>query len=565
MTNHQKSYRQALSYPIARQLLTAHGASSFAQQVVSVVLYAQVLKRHLGPGWVPVIASAGTVPYVLFSSFGGALSDRFRKRELLRAVYLVRAALFVGLAVMLAADLQMGWSIGVLAITHLLATPCYPAIATWTVEATPISYLAVTTSMLGLAGSGAFFIGPAIGGALAIADLGPVAPSLSVVLLIVAFISLGDAKDHAAAELSIPGNPPVVVAAESSTQSLFAGLRHIGSSIGLISVIVFMLLIEVVFGSLEVLSAVIARDALHQPSALGTLTIAIGLGAFASILVVRRLISSRRGGLVLMALAVACGIPLILVGHSTTLTVLAIGLAISSAANLAAEIMVTNLIQHTVPDSVMGSVFGIMDSMMLLGVLAGGLLAPLLANRWAIGTVITLLGVVTIVGGVGLAPLFMRLSRRSLNQQAEISDVVTTLRKLDILSGVNSLGIELLARHFEVEFPRAGQEIVRQGDSPDDLYILIEGTCSIDILDSEGELVEVNRITGLDSFGEIGLLKRIPRTASVLAMDQCTVWRIPGSRFLDAVSNGQVMTASSLQRIEIHLSDHERIRKIVKK
>lgn len=266
-----------------------------------------------------------------------------------------------------------------------------------------------------------------------------------------------------------------------------------------------------------------------------------------------------------MALAIACGTPLVLVGHSTTLTVLAIGLALSSAANLASEITVTNLIQHTVPDSVMGSVFGTMDSMMLFGVLAGGLLAPFLANRWAIGTVITLLGWVTIVSGVLLAPLFNRLSRRSLNQQAEISDAVQTLRKLEILSGVNRFGVELLARHFEVEFPGPGQEIVRQGDSPDDLYILIEGTCSVDLVDADGKLVEVNRITGLDSFGEIGLLKRIPRTASVIAMDQCTVWRIPGSRFLEAVSNGQVMTASSLQRIEIHLSDHDRIRKFTKK
>ena len=167
-----------------------------------------------------------------------------------------------------------------------------------------------------------------------------------------------------------------------------------------------------------------------------------------------------------------------------------------------------------------------------------------------------------IVGGVALTPLLMRLSRRSLNQQAEISDAVKTLRRLDILASVNSLGIELLARHFEVEFPTPGQEIIRQGDSPDDIYVLIEGTCSIDLVDDAGELVEVNRIAALDSFGEIGLLKRIPRTASVIALDQCTVWRIPGTRFLEAVSNGQIMTASALQRIEIHLSDHQRMRKI---
>jgi CRP-like cAMP-binding protein len=39
-------------------------------------------------------------------------------------------------------------------------------------------------------------------------------------------------------------------------------------------------------------------------------------------------------------------------------------------------------------------------------------------------------------------------------------------------------------------------------------------------------------------FGEIGLLGRIPRTATVTALETCELLRIPGDDFLDALTAG---------------------------
>ena len=44
-------------------------------------------------------------------------------------------------------------------------------------------------------------------------------------------------------------------------------------------------------------------------------------------------------------------------------------------------------------------------------------------------------------------------------------------------------------------------------------------------------------------FGEIGLLRRVPRTATVTALQTCELWQIRGDRFLAAVSEAGVSGA----------------------
>jgi CRP-like cAMP-binding protein len=44
-------------------------------------------------------------------------------------------------------------------------------------------------------------------------------------------------------------------------------------------------------------------------------------------------------------------------------------------------------------------------------------------------------------------------------------------------------------------------------------------------------------------FGEIGLLERIPRTATVTAVEECELYRIAGDDFLDALSTAAAGTS----------------------
>jgi CRP-like cAMP-binding protein len=80
-----------------------------------------------------------------------------------------------------------------------------------------------------------------------------------------------------------------------------------------------------------------------------------------------------------------------------------------------------------------------------------------------------------------------------------------------------------------------GTAIVTQGAHADALYILVSGEVQVSISSDSGSRV-VRHLTGLDHFGEIGLIHAVPRTATVTATTQCHLWRVPADTFLNAAN-----------------------------
>ncbi len=83
------------------------------------------------------------------------------------------------------------------------------------------------------------------------------------------------------------------------------------------------------------------------------------------------------------------------------------------------------------------------------------------------------------------APLFARCSRRDVAEVASIAD--------------------------EIDLP-AGKELMREGDPGREFYVLLEGTADV----RKGGR-KINSLKNGDFFGEIALVSRVPRTATVTA------------------------------------------------
>ena len=94
--------------------------------------------------------------------------------------------------------------------------------------------------------------------------------------------------------------------------------------------------------------------------------------------------------------------------------------------------------------------------------------------------------------------------------------------------------------------------MIRQGDPPDDLFVVIEGDLEVVAETPEGDHIVAGLGPG-DFFGEIGLLRQVPRTATVRTVEPCHLYRIPGQEFLDIVSQGavrsRVLTRAAQSRI----------------
>ena len=82
---------------------------------------------------------------------------------------------------------------------------------------------------------------------------------------------------------------------------------------------------------------------------------------------------------------------------------------------------------------------------------------------------------------------------------------------------------------------------MRQGEPADDLYIVRAG--ELVVLDGNST---INTLTTDDWFGEIGLLLRQPRVATVRATTTVELWRIPGTTFLTALRKNRLLEPTAL-------------------
>jgi CRP-like cAMP-binding protein len=119
---------------------------------------------------------------------------------------------------------------------------------------------------------------------------------------------------------------------------------------------------------------------------------------------------------------------------------------------------------------------------------------------------------------------------------------VRLLEDLRLLEGAGRPAVERLAAAVVEERVPAGTVLLRQGDPADDLLVLVDGELEVDRED-DGVSRLVNRMVAPDYLGEIGLVERIPRTATVTAHTDAVLWRVPGQTFLDAITAGAGLSA----------------------
>jgi signal-transduction protein with cAMP-binding, CBS, and nucleotidyltransferase domain len=139
-----------------------------------------------------------------------------------------------------------------------------------------------------------------------------------------------------------------------------------------------------------------------------------------------------------------------------------------------------------------------------------------------------------VIAGLVL-PLVALLAGRSL--LAADRTVVLRVKELGLLRAnplfapLSAPILEALSTSLRPESYQAGQVILRQGDRGDRYFLLAHGAVRIEI---DGRLVQT--LGPGDGFGEIALLRDVPRTATVLAIDDVEVFSLEREPFLAALT-----------------------------
>lgn len=130
----------------------------------------------------------------------------------------------------------------------------------------------------------------------------------------------------------------------------------------------------------------------------------------------------------------------------------------------------------------------------------------------------------------------------SLNEEVEL------LRQIPLFSNIEPAKLKLLAFTSERVTFGPGQTMVRQGDTGDAAYIIIEGDADV-LIDTPDGPIQVATVGRNAIIGEIAILCDVPRTATVQAKTQLVTLRITKDLFFRLVNEFPQMAVEIMREL----------------
>jgi MFS family permease len=272
---------------------------------------------------------------------------------------------------------------------------------------------------------------------------------------------------------------------------------------------------------------VVAIDLLGTgDSGVGILTAAIGVGAVLGSLAASMLVDTRRLGAWFAVGVALWGVPLILIGAFPQQAVAFVLLAGVGIGNSLIDLGGFTLLARMTPDEVLGRVFGVLESLVALSTGVGAVLAALAIDRYGVRGALVIVGLLC---PVAAAAAWRRL--RHLDRSVDLRDhEIGMLQRVAMLNVLPLPGLERLARGLEPVAVPAGQLVFSQGDIGDRYFVIESGEAEV-----IGDGRFVTRLGPGEGFGEIALLRRIRRTATVRAGSELRLHALRSDRFLPVV------------------------------
>jgi predicted MFS family arabinose efflux permease len=501
--------------------------------LVSVSVYAYTVGGEKAVGLVFLVR---LLPAALVAPFAGMLGDRYPREKVLLYTNLVRVVLVAAaaLAVFADADPLVVYAFSIAATIATTPFRSSQAALTPSLARTPEELTAANAVASGI-DSIAIFAGPAIAGALlAVASIGTVftmtAALIAVSALFVLLMSV-DREEKPKRELDAS-----TIAAER-----LAGFTTLARDPSLRVLVLLLTTLTGMFGLVQVFIVVAAIELLGLgEGGVGYLNAAIGVGAFVGAVTALALTGAKRLSPPFLAGLVVAGLPLVALGLWQDVTVALLVFGVMGLGHTYADVSGLTLIQRAVPDEVLARVFGVIQMLFLAAMGIGAAIAPALIAVLGTDTAIVatglLLPVLVAVSGVTVA-------RIDAAAPAPDVDELRVLASVPIFAPLPGGSLEHLAARLVPLRVEPGTLIVREGDAGDRFYIVAEGEIEVT---QDG--VTISELDAGGYFGEIALLRDVPRTATVTAKTNAVLYALDREDFLSAVT-GHPQSAEAAETV----------------
>jgi MFS family permease len=476
--------------------------------------------RHGGAAAVGLVSVLRMLPSALLAPVLTPYADRWPRERVLVLVSAVRAGATAGTAVLVAADGSVAAVYALAALSTVAATLYRPAHSALLPSLCRTPYeLAGANVVRGMLDSLATLVGPLVAAVL----LGTSG--------VTAVLAVAAASSAWSAALMLAVHTDTVPRSGRRTRpvaDLMEGLRAVGGHRDLR--LLFRLTIAQIFtrGALTVFSVVVALDLLGTgESGVGALNAAVGVGAVAGSMAASLLVGTKRLARWFGVGVVLWGLPLTMVALLASEPATLFLLTVIGLGNALVDVGLFTLMARLSSDTVMARVFGLLESVGALGFAAGAAVSPVVIDLLGLRGALVVVG---LVGPVVTAASWPRL-RRLDTAMVGLDQEVGLLRKVEMFAPLPLPIVEQLARGLEPLSVAAGKTVFAQGDEGDRFYIIEAGTAEV-----HGDGKPVATLGPGEVFGEIALLRRVPRTATIRARTDLQLQSLTSDRFLTAVT-----------------------------
>lgn len=478
-----------------------------------------------GPAAVATVSVIQLVPAAVVAPLAAYAGDRFRRDRVLFVQYLVQAASLGATGVALVSDAPIGviYAAAALAGTSLTFTrPTHSALLPGVTER-PEDLTAANVASGIVEGAG-IMLGPVVAGViLGVAGPGAVFVAFGIVSL-----------TGAALVARLPVDPSRVVPrrdadARTAWRASLGGFSVLAHAADARTIVMLLASAVLVGGALDVIFVAAAIDLLDLgQSGAGYLSAAFGAGAVVGATITVALVGRHRLIPPLAGGAGAFGLPVAILAAIPTAVAAPLLFAVGGAGRRVADVAGRTLLQRVAPDQALTRVFGVLEGLGMLALAVGSVAASASVEAFGIRATLVATGI--------FVPLVVAIFARrllSIDRDAVAPDpeAVELLGALEIFAPLPAMTFERVARRLHVVVVDETATVIREGDEGDRFYVIAEGDA--EVTRAGHHVANLGRGEG---FGEIALLRDVPRTATVTALTPMRLLALERADFLEAVT-----------------------------
>jgi MFS family permease len=556
-------FRTSFGNPVLRRVGLAYalfGAAEFGVWITLLVF----AYGHGGATTSMLMVVVQLVPCIVVAPLLGALADRRRPSRVLCVGYGLQTLSMGGVAV------AIGWGSPVVVfilapLTSLSLTVTRPPQAALlpAIVRTP-DELTAANVVTGWSDAAAALVGPAVvgilltwrGPGLAVAAMagmtvistflvarvqGPAA-AISSDVVVRGGMNAGEGNDLIGDQMTAIGRAFASIKASAGT-TLLKTVRNPQMRVLLALHTFYFVLI----GALDLLCVILAIDYLHMGSGgPAYLNAALGGGALLAGFVTAFLVGRRHLAhtlTVTLSIAVAA---LALIGATPSVAAAAVLIGTVGLAGAVFDVTGRTLLQRSVPSDAIAGSFSILEALMDFGLVLGVILVRVTI---AIGGIKAALFAPAVVALLLIGGLWRRIQK--VDAFATVPQVeIQLLRSISIFAALPAPSLEGIARDLEALTVSQGTVVIKEGERGDCYYAIAKGELAV-----SRDCQFLRMMSRGDGFGEIALIRSVPRTSTVTAATDASLYTLDRELFIQAVTGHATAISAAEKVISRHLGD----------